>query len=477
MASTWTPSTAGDESAKEEEAASTLASEKRPGQFRKRLGLCVAILALMFLAYLLGAAVISFQLPSSEFLRRAFLGARAWNERRQLPVSVPIEKTPLAKVGSIDKADKTFDGFTLYTCASITESSTQTFLVNMRGEVVHRWAISFSKIWPSPSHIRSAIRDDLVCFFDNYLYPNGDLLVTFHGLENRANGYGLAKLDKDSNVIWKCSRNIHHDVEVAEDGTIYAIAHKIVQSMPRGLEDLPTPSLIDELIRLSPDGKEIAEPIPILEAFRDSPYAPILGTLVLENNRELPMGIDRRRAPDSVPDGLHEPLHMNCVRELPRRLAAKYPTFEPGQLLISMRNMDTIAVVDPHKRSVVWAARGPWRAQHDAQFLDNGHLLIFDNAGSPSSSRVLEYEPQTQSFPWWYPQSDNPNFYTMERGMSQRLPNGNTLIVSSQQGKIWEVTPERETVWTLFTNRFVHVGRRYAAEFLTFLAKGTHARP
>lgn len=479
MASTWTPSTAGDEPARKEEAVAKLASAKQCGPRRGRLGLFVAILGLMFLAYLLGAAVISFQLPTSDFLRKAFLGARAWNERRQLPASSPSESAPRPTIGRIDKADETFDGFTLYACASMTErwSGTQAFLVNMRGDPVHRWSIPFSKVWPSPTHIRKSVRDDLVSFFDCYLYPNGDLLVTFHGLENRANGYGLAKLDKDSNVLWKYSRNIHHDVEVAEDGTIYAIAHKIVESMPRGLEEVPTPSLVDELITLAPDGKEIAEPIPILEAFRDSPYAPLLGAVVPENNRDLPTGIERRRVLDPVPDGLHEPLHMNCVRELPKRLAAKFPSFKPGRLLISLRNIDTIAVLDPHKRAIVWAARGPWRAQHDAQFLDNGHLLIFDNLGSPRSSRVLEYDPESQSFPWWYPQSDNPTFSTTERGMSQRLPNGNTLIVSSQQGKIWEVTPRHETVWSLLTNRFVHVGRRYAPDRLTFLAKGTHARP
>jgi hypothetical protein len=477
MASICNPSAAGDEPVKHENTAAILASREQPGQRRKRLGLCFATLGLLLLAYLLGAAVIHFQLPSSEFLRKAFLGARAWNERRQLPPTFPVEKTPRPTLGSVDKPDQTFDGFTLYACASMTVSSTQASLVNMRGEEVYHWAIPFSKIWPSPPHVRGSIRDSLVCFFDCHLYPNGDLLVTFHGLEQRAHGYGLVKLDKDSNVIWKCPRNIHHDVEVGEDGTIYAIAHKIVQGMPPGLEDLPTPSLVDELMVLSPDGKGLCDPIPILEAFRDSPYAPLLGALVPENYHDLPSGMERRPRLESVQDGLHEPLHMNCVRELPRRLAAKFPHFQPGQVLISLRNMDTIAVLDIQKRAVVWAARGPWRAQHDAQFLDNGRLLIFDNLGSPGSSRVLEYDPQTQSFPWWYPHSDNPPFYTMERGMSQRLPNGNTLIVSSQQGKIWEVTPKRETVWTLFTNRFVHVGRRYSSEQLTFLAKGTHARP
>ena len=39
-------------------------------------------------------------------------------------------------------------------------------------------------------------------------------------------------------------------------------------------------------------------------------------------------------------------------------------------------------------------------------------------------------------------------FYTSERGMSQRLPNGNTLIVNSERGTLLEVTPEKEIAWS-----------------------------
>jgi hypothetical protein len=359
----------------------------------------------------------------------------------------------------------------------LTVSSTQAFLVNMRGEVIHRWAIPFSKVWSSPPHIRGPVKDELVSFFYCHPYPNGDLLVVFHGLEQRANGYGLAKLDKDSNVIWKVPRNIHHDVDVGEDGTIYAIAHEVVQKMPPGLEGVPTPALVDELIMLSPDGELLRKPIPILEAFRDSPYAPLLGALGAGNERELPTEVNRRRFFDGVPDNIHEPLHMNCVRVLPRRLAKKFPRFQEGHVLFSLRSLDTVAMLDPEKKVVVWAAQGPWRAQHDPHFLDNGHLLIFDNVGSARGSRVLEYDPNTQAFPWSYPQANNYPILTRERGMSQRLPNGNTLIVSSEQGKILEVTPSRETVWSLFTHRFVNSARRYSPEYLTFLSRGTHARP
>src|SRR5207237_5000097 len=143
-------------------------------------------------------------------------------------------------------------------------------------------------------------------------------------------------------------------------------------------------------------------------------------------------------------------------------LALRFPQFKAGQVLVSLRNLNLVAVLDPATGAVVWAARGPWRAQHDARFLDNGHLLIFDNLGSPRGSRVLEYDPQTQAFPWSYPGETGTPFLSRIRGMCQRLPNDNTLIVNSDGGEVFEVTPQREVVWSCSCGRVeLNRARRY----------------
>jgi hypothetical protein len=319
------------------------------------------------------------------------------------------------------------------------------------------------------------VDDRLVCIFSTYLYPNGDLLVVFHGLQQIANGYGLAKLDKDSNVLWKYAANVHHDVDVGEDGTIYAIQHKRVAQMPTGLEFIPTPTLVDSLVLLSPEGKPLRKPIPLLELIRDSPYAVLLDSLDrsgkkdVRPNRLVGPGFDEEVLRQDV-------LHTNCVKVLPRRLTAKFPAFRPGQVLLSFCDLDTIAVVDLDKKAMVWAARGPWQAQHDAQFLDNGHLLLFDNRGLPKGSRVLEYDPQTQAFPWSYTGPNGRHFYSNERGMCQRLPNGNTLVVNSEGGEIQEVTHDKEVVWSCSTGRFISTARRYGPEQVPFLKGEARAR-
>jgi hypothetical protein len=437
----------------------------------------LSLFGLVSLTFLLGAAVIFFDLPPASFLRRAFVGGAAWYEQKGASQN-PDEGLPPPTVGQVDKPDKTCDGFTLL----LYGEGTPAVLVNMRGDVVHRWHAPFSKVWPDRPGWDWE-KDKKVYYTDGHLEANGDLLVVMEGptdWRNPSSGFGLARLDRDSRVLWKYRDNYHHGIDVGEDGTIYAISSEILQEMPQGLEYIPAPCLIDVVDVIPPEGPR--KRIRLLEAFRDSPYAPLL--CMLERSKRY--GHASPPAPPGVvttPPFLDEQrrrdvLHVNAVKVLRPALAAKFPLFKAGQLLVSPRNLDAVAVLDPDSGKVVWAARGPWRAQHDPSFLDNGHLLLFDNMGSPHGSRVLEYDPQDQSFPWSYPGANGTPFYTRLRGTSQRLPNGNTLIVNSDGGEVFEVTPDREVVWSCSCGRVdLYRARRYTPDQLPFLKGQKRARP
>jgi hypothetical protein len=102
--------------------------------------------------------------------------------------------------------------------------------------------------------------------------------------------------------------------------------------------------------------------------------------------------------------------------------------------------------------------------------LGEGNLLVFDNGGwggygPPSEtsqygmndkrrdySRVIEFNPLTLDIVWEYTAQkagyrDPYRFYSPYVSAAQRLPNGNTLITEGADGRIFEVTPEYETVW------------------------------
>jgi hypothetical protein len=425
----------------------------------------LSALGLVGLTFMLAAAVMYFRLPPAEFFEKAFAGARAWFLRGR-PDDTPdpyVDGPPPLGV-RLDQVDKTCDGFTLYT----TNKGSWAKLIDMRGQVVHRWELPFRKAFPRPAHILFApFADNFVHWFRCHLYPNGDLLAVYHVDFDTPNGYGLAKLDKDSHLLWAYAAAAHHDVDVGEDGTIYALTEKIDQQPPPGLGALPGPLTADSLVLLSPEGREL-QTIPLLEAFRDSPYRRLLlAALDLSPTKSAP-------SPNVVGGDV---LHANSVRVLPRSLAARYPMFKPGQVLVSLRTPNALAVVDTRTRRVVWAAQGVWRRQHDAHFLANGHILLYDNQGSSHGARVIEYDPRTQALAWVYANHNAPPLRGSKRGGQQRLPNGNTLIVSPEYWLFFEVTPRGEVVWQCGCEGKVTGARRYRADRLTFLKAGAGPRP
>lgn len=431
---------------------------------------CLATLGVAVLSYLAGAAVTFFQLPTSELLGRAFIGASAWRDKHAPVLPPAAADVKSANRPALDYPDATCDGFTLYARLGSTEAT----LVDMQLEIVHRWAIPFSRVWPQPPHLNARLPDSHFCFMACHVYDNGDLLAVFHGKHSPI-GCGLVKLDKDSNILWSFAGPTHHDVDVADDGTIYAIEQKFVYDLPKELERIATPCEVDDLIVLSPEGRPLREGVSIVSAFLDTPYVELLESVKWPVERHTPPpGSTAPHVEYEMMVG--DPLHTNSIKVLSRDLAPNFPMFKEGQVLISIRNLAVLAIVDLELGKVVWATRGPWYAQHDAQFLTNGHLLLYDNLGVAGGSRVIEYDPQTQALPWSCAGPAEAPFYSSERGGCQRLANGNTLIVNSEPGEIIEVTADKRIVWSMPVDHYVTTAKRYGAEKLSFLG-GQDPRP
>jgi hypothetical protein len=444
----------------------------------------VSLLGLVGLSFLFGASVMFFQLPPSDFLNEAFSGAKALHERGHAahPSRIGNGAMGPGRV-TVYKAGKTYDGFTLYTATD----KAQATLIDMHGEVVHQWELPFDQAWKNPPHVHNAVSDQNIHWFRCHLYPNGDLLAIYHTDVDTPYGYGLVKLDKDSRLLWAYAGRVHHDIDVAEDGKLYTLTQRLETKPPPGMEYIPCPYIADALTVLSPDGHEL-ESIPLLDAFRGSSYELTL-RLMIEGMTPVTIqpapGITPPPVITTTSDSSTQLnwkgdfIHANSVKILGRNWAPKFPLFETGQVLLSLRNLDSLVVVDMRKRSVVWAARGLWRIQHDAEFLANGHLLLFDNSGSVKGCRVLEYDPLTQAIPWAYPNENSIAFTALFRGMKQRLPNSNTLIVDPDNGRIFEVTLDKELVWESYCPRVVTAltsARRYHPDELPFLKGASRAQ-
>lgn len=387
---------------------------------------------------LLGAAVYSYgvftqhyQWPLYGFYADALSAYEAQLQRRDMikELNVPDFAGTSVEMGP---REEIYGDFTL-----VTTSDTTLRLVDLKGRVRYEWSLPFRKAWPNPPHVTDPLPEQNIHFDAAYLYPTGDVLGVYHGFGDTPYGYGLVKMNMYSEPIWKYAKRVHHHLYIADDEKIYTLIQEYVDAPPEPITDhfkFRYPLLNDSIAILSPDGIEL-DTIPVLSAFIGTPFEKLL----YEN-------YDNE-------SNANDYLHTNSVMPLEERLASQFPMFRPGQLLVSIRNASTIAVIDPATKKVVWAARGPWHMQHDVSFEENGHILIFDNMGyedrSAKKSRILEINPATLGVERQFTDgSKGETFYTSKRGDVQRLPNGNYLIVSSSDKKLLEVTPENNVVWT-----------------------------
>ena len=96
----------------------------------------------------------------------------------------------------------------------------------------------------------------------------------------------------------------------------------------------------------------------------------------------------------------------------------------------------------------MWSLKGTFRSQHDPTMLANGHMLIFDNRGlDDGRSRVLEINPVTGEEMWSHGATESQAFYSKCCGRVARLPNGNTLVVVSKDGRAFEIDENHQIVW------------------------------
>ncbi len=306
-----------------------------------------------------------------------------------------------------------YDGLNLYVSGHAAEA----VLMDMHGRTLHRWRYPLRRLWPDL--VKDPEMEKLEYWRRAYLYPNGDLLGIYEGL-------GLVKLDARSHVIWAHRGGTHHDLFVTADGTIYTLDRegKVIPRIN------PQEGVLEDFVTVLGPGGHVRRKISILKCFESSPYAALVQTM------------PRRKG---------DIFHTNTLEVLDGRFAGLNPAFRKGNLLISVFVLNTVAVIDPDRETVVWAKTGGWRHQHQPTFLNDGHLLVFDNMGAGQErSRVQELDLRTDKVVWQYGGTPDVDLFSKTLGSCQRLPNGNTLITESENGRALEVTRDHRMVWEFY---------------------------
>ncbi|MFC1683597.1 arylsulfotransferase family protein [Candidatus Zixiibacteriota bacterium] len=360
-----------------------------------------------------------------------------WKDRLEKLRAVPyigVSQTPVGDQGSgvmFFDPKRACSGYYLY-CNRLTGDA---FLMDVAGEVVHRWT------W-SPKRKTNSEPDIML---DDYavMLENGDLLVMKKFME-------VLRLNWNSRVLWSKSLDVHHELVQALDGSLYILL--------RELRDYRGLFLRNDIIaHLACDGHEI-------DRWRAQDHLAELGQVfddrwfldtILNSGQDAgELGNLVKRVEGRVRSARSgkqpfDYFHINAITPIPPTpLQEIDPRFEAGNLLVCFRNINQIAVVEKETYRVLWTwGAGELEWPHHPTILEDGHILLFDNGVNRRYSRVLELDPLTGVIVWQYQADPQRDFFSDTRGSAQRLPNGNTLILESNKGRAFQVTDEGEVVW------------------------------
>jgi len=318
----------------------------------------------------------------------------------------------------------------------------------------------------------------------------------------------LTLMDWDGNVIWRLDRNHHHDYQI--EGNPVGYYAPGAEPMVKGGKKLilgityPDPNatahvcdfpLYDDVLwELDADGN-------VLWKWLGWEHIAQLGFDAAARD-----AIKTNRIQFMDPKA-SDWLHCNSASWLgPNKWYDQGDLrFHPDNVIVDFRNTNTIVIIARHDHpqgkwvsgDIVWLVGpnyspghpehklGQIIGQHMAHMIPRGlpgagNILLFDNGGSagfgalvPGSargsypntlrdfSRVIEFDPITLDIVWeyrqQYPTADldgdgdikghERKFFSYFISGAQRLENGNTLVCEGANGRVFEVTTERDIVW------------------------------
>ena len=308
-------------------------------------------------------------------------------------------------------------------------------LYEATGKLVQSRVLDYSKINPDGSPEEFAHITTML--------PDGSILVVW---DDRP---GMARLDACGDVMWSRTDQIyHHSIEKGVDG-YWTWQSKVYP----GGED-------QRMIRFDPETGDILESIDLIDDVIGRSDADRLALVVPENYR-----FDR-----DVAAGVRaDIIHPNDLEELLPEMAAAFPEFSAGDLLISNRNIDQLAVIDRKTHAVKWTEYGPWLHQHDADFQRDGTITVFSNYPDRFRSAIIEIDPKTGLSKDKFA-GTGLRFDSFIMGKHQRLANGNWMITSSMQGWVLEVDPQGQIVSEF--NNILNEGYNTITPYSEHLAPG-----
>ncbi|MBF0122758.1 MAG: aryl-sulfate sulfotransferase, partial [Candidatus Omnitrophica bacterium] len=307
-------------------------------------------------------------------------------------------------------------------------------LIDMDGTLVHRWIMNQ--------------RENIIAWKSVTPFPDGSIFLNsdqtkLDWQKVDINSHPLATYDMPEQMA-------HHASFCLKEGGFLGLVQNIinvpVQNLSLKIED-------NSLIQASSTG-QIVKTIPLSRLLEKDPgYQEKLKKCYnkLKN-------LSKKPSRHNTKQPLFDMFHTNNIENLEWDIPG---IAKKDNWLITVKHLDRIFIIDPKKEEVLWQ----WgdniiSRPHHATFLKGDQILLFDNGVRKKSSRVIVLDIRSKKIIWQYGQKPGQEFYTVQRGSAQRLPNGNTLIAEGNQGRVFEVTLSGEIVWEWYTDFYTKNERK-----------------
>jgi Arylsulfotransferase (ASST) len=267
-----------------------------------------------------------------------------------------------------------------------------------------------------------------------HLDESGTLIVSFQSASLFPYGVGIAKFSWSGNLIWKKANFSHHWFSVAPDGRIYTPTH-VLQNGPLPIGntsftiDCGTRPIYGEEILVLNQYGETVEEISLMNVLVQSGFS---GLIAETEGRER-----------------CDPSHLNYVEYVSAEAADKVAGLEQGDLIISVKHLNLIAVLESKSRRIKWSVIGKTIMQHTPRFFDN-----MGGSKDTGGSRVVRLNYGSDKVKTLYPAASadhDTNFWTRDGGHLDPHPDGTRALVSLRtQGRVLEIDlQEGRVLWEL----------------------------
>lgn len=329
------------------------------------------------------------------------------------------------------------------------DDGNQLRLITRDGKVVAKWRANFYDIFESNTHIKDPPATDWNTDTHGALaMPDGSVVFNFEYC-------GLVKLDRCGKLVWKLAHETHHSVERAEKGGFWVPGRRHhSEDSEIVFPPFDPPLKEDTILHVSEDG-EILKEISVPGIF----YKNGLESLLTASGHwfELTIGWDR------------EIVHLNKIEELSNDMAEHFPQFEPGDLLLSIRESNMLLVIDPDSQKIKWWRIGPWLRQHDPEFKVGGTISVFNNncyrtvyghsgrdqspLDAPRVSNIMEINLPTEAISVIYGETPGQEMLSVIRGKHELTQTGGLLITEFEGGRVFETDKNGTIIWE-YINRY-----------------------